>query len=151
MTLTFRRARETDLETLVTLLADDDLARERERSLLPLDACYREAFAAIDADRNNNLIVAEDNDTIVGMLQLSFLPGLSRHGSWRAQLENVRVAADCRGRGIGTHLCEWAIAESRARGCRLVQLTTDRRRPAAHRFYERMGFKASHVGMKMPL
>lgn len=151
MTLTFRRARENDLETLVSMLVDDPLAREREGAALPLDTTYREAFAAIDADPNNDLIVAEDDGAIVGMLQLSFLPGLSRHGSWRAQLENVRVLADRRGQGIGGQLCEWAIAEARDRGCRLVQLTTDKRRPAAHRFYERLGFKTSHEGMKMPL
>lgn len=151
MTLTFRRARAADLETLVLLLTDDDLAREREGSGQPLDAAYREAFAAIEADPNNDLILAEDNGVIVGMLQLSFLPGLSRHGSWRAQLENVRVATDRRGQRIGGQLCEWAIAEARAHGCRLVQLTTDKRRPAAHRFYERLGFKASHEGMKKPL
>lgn len=151
MTLTFRRAQASDLETLVTMLVDDDLAQQREGSARTLDDSYRDAFAAIDADPNNDLIVTEENGIIVGMLQLSFLPGLSRHGSWRAQLENVRVTVDRRGEGIGGQLCEWAIAEARARGCRLVQLTTDKRRPAAHRFYQRLGFRASHEGMKMPL
>lgn len=151
MPLTFRRAQTVDLETLVIMLADDELARERESSILPLDDTYRDAFAAIEADPNNDLIVASENETIVGMLQLSFLPGLSRYGSWRAQLENVRVATDRRGEGIGKQLCEWAIDEARARGCRLIQLTTDKRRPAAHRFYSRLGFNTTHEGMKMPL
>jgi GNAT superfamily N-acetyltransferase len=92
-----------------------------------------------------------DDGEVVGTLQLSFLPGIARKGAWRGQIEAVRIAASRRGGGLGQHMFEWAIGECRARGCRLVQLATDRNRPDAHRFYERLGFVASHVGYKLAL
>ena len=112
---------------------------------------YLEAFAALARDPNQLLAVAEIASVVVGCLQLTFIPGLSRLGMWRGQIESVRVAADHRGSGLGRQLFEWAIAECRARGCGLVQLTTDKTRPDAKRFYESLGFRASHEGMKLSL
>jgi GNAT superfamily N-acetyltransferase len=112
---------------------------------------YRAAFAAIESDPNQFLAVAVQDARVVGTLQLTFIPGLSRHGAWRGQIEAVRVASELRGSGLGRRLIEWAIAQCRARGCGLVQLTTDRTRPDAHRFYEALGFVASHIGYKMSL
>ncbi|MGB7754482.1 MAG: GNAT family N-acetyltransferase [Salinisphaera sp.] len=151
MTLYYRRAEGSDLETLVAMLADDELGAKREQAALPLADGYRRAFAAIEADPNNDVIVAVEGEAVVGMLQLTFLPGLTYVGSWRAQIEGVRVAGDRRGLGIGRGLCEWAIAHARERGCRLVQLTTDKTRPEALRFYESLGFIASHEGLKQRL
>ena len=110
------------------------------------------AFEAIDRDPAHVLLVAEvDRSAVVGTLQLSFLPGLTRHGSWRAQIEAARVAADLRAQGLGSLMVRWAVEEAAARGCALVQLTTDKRRDDAHRFYERLGFEATHEGMKLHL
>lgn len=109
------------------------------------------AFAAIDVDPNQLLVVAADGDEIVGTLQLSFMPGLARTGAWRGQIEAVRIASARRGGGIGKEMIEWAIAKCRDRGCRHVQLTTDKRRTDAHRFYERLGFVPSHVGYKLAI
>lgn len=138
-----------DLPAVIALLGDDELGHRREAPD-GLDA-YRQAFAAIDADPNHVLAVLDDAGEVVGTLQLSFLPNLTHQGSWRAQVEGVRVANDRRGEGLDRVLFDWAIEEARARGCRLVQLTTDRRRPEAHRFYESLGFVPSHVGMKLTL
>jgi GNAT superfamily N-acetyltransferase len=143
-----RRATAGDLDAVVALLADDELGRTREK---PGDPCYAEAFAAIERDPNQFLAVIEDGGEVVGCLQLSFIPGLSRRGLWRGQIESVRVAASRRGAGFGRVLFEWAIAECRRRGCGLVQLTTDKARPDALRFYETLGFVASHEGMKLAL
>ena len=109
------------------------------------------AFEAIDADPNQLLAVAEDDRGVIGTLQLSFIPGLSRKGAWRGQIEAVRVARDCRSEGLGRRMIEWAIAQCRGRDCALVQLTTDKARPDAHRFYEQLGFVASHIGYKLSL
>jgi GNAT superfamily N-acetyltransferase len=147
----FRRAASSDLPAIVRLLAEDELGREREDARLPLDQAYVEAFRAIDADPNQLLAVAVDGADVVGTLQLSFIPGLARKGAWRGQIEAVRIAASRRGSGLGRRMFAWAIGECRARGCRLVQLTTDRKRPEAHRFYERLGFVASHTGYKLAL
>ncbi|HEY7383021.1 MAG TPA: GNAT family N-acetyltransferase [Beijerinckiaceae bacterium] len=147
----FRRAASSDLPAIVRLLAEDELGREREDARLPLDQAYAEAFRAIDADPNQLLAVAVDGADVVGTLQLSFIPGLARKGAWRGQIEAVRIAASRRGSGLGRRMFAWAIGECRARGCRLVQLTTDRKRPEAHRFYERLGFVASHTGYKLAL
>ena len=144
----FRRATAGDLPAIVALLADDMLGASREA---PGDPAYAAAFAAIAADANQFLAVVEEGGRIVGCLQLSFIPGLSRRGMWRGQVESVRIAASHRGAGLGRRMFAWAIEECRARGCGLVQLTTDKARPDARRFYESLGFVASHEGMKLAL
>jgi ribosomal protein S18 acetylase RimI-like enzyme len=145
-----RPAVAADLPAILALLADDPLGKNREA---PAEerAAYDLAFAAIAVDPNNLMVVMEAEKRIVGCCQITFIPGLSRKGAWRGQIESVRIAADHRNRGEGAALMAWAIAECRRRGCALVQLTTDKRRPAAHRFYERLGFVASHEGMKLEL
>ncbi|HEX3492910.1 MAG TPA: GNAT family N-acetyltransferase [Streptosporangiaceae bacterium] len=147
-----RRAVAADLPELVALLAADQLGATRDgiRTDGDLEA-YQAAFDAIDADPAHLLVVAQAGEDIVGTLQLSFLPGLARRGGLRAQIEAVRVSASSRRRGLGAAMMTWAITESRRRGCGLVQLTTDKARPDAHRFYERLGFTASHEGMKLRL
>ena len=139
------------MPAIVRLLADDPLGRTRERDETPLPVSYATAFAAIDADANQELVVACRGPRVVGVLQLTYLPSLTYQGSWRAQIEGVRVGADERSRGLGRALFEWAIARARARGCALLQLTTDKSRPDARRFYEALGFVASHEGMKLRL
>lgn len=151
MSLLIRQATLEDLPAIVRLLADDDLGRSREDPRTPLDPRYLAAFAAIERDPNQLLVVAEQGGLVVGCLQIGFLPGLSRLGMWRGQIESVRVASSERGGGIGRTLLEWAIAECRARGCGLVQLTTDKTRARARAFYEELGFEASHEGMKRAL
>ncbi|TBY85683.1 GNAT family N-acetyltransferase [Rhizobium leguminosarum] len=148
----FRLARLSDLAAIVRLLGDDDLGGAREIVSDPVDARYLSAFAAIEADANQLLAVATDAaDQVVGSLQLSFLPGLSRTGMWRGQIESVRVARDLRGSGLGAQFIEWAIAQCAERGCGLVQLTSDKARQDAIRFYGRLGFVASHEGLKRTL
>ncbi len=149
--ITFRRAGEADLSRIVKLLADDTLGASREIVSDPVDERYRAAFDAIDRDRNQLLAVAVDGSMVVGCLQLTFVPGLSRTGMWRGQIESVRIAAGQRGTGLGNRFFEWAIERCRERDCGLVQLTSDRTRPDAIRFYEALGFKASHEGMKLAL
>lgn len=146
----FRRALEGDLPAILGLLVDDRLGAARD-SLDEL-APYQTAFAQIDADPQQLLAVAEDEaGRVVGTLQLTFIPGLSRGGALRGQIEAVRVASSLRGRGIGAEMIGWAVEECRRRGCAMVQLTTDRSRTDAHRFYDRLGFEASHLGYKMVL
>jgi len=140
-----------DLVAIVALLADDPIGREREDAGLPLAPCYGAAFAAIDDDPNQLLAVAEREGQVIGVLQLSFIPGLTRRGMWRGQVEGVRVAVGERGSGLGRALLEWAIGECRRHGCGLVQLTSDKRRRGAHRFYQALGFQASHQGYKLEL
>jgi len=149
--LTFRRATERALEDIVALLADDELGRKREDPDPPLNPRYIDAFAAIDADRNQYLAVVEEGGEIVGCLQLTFIPGLSRLGAWRGLIESVRIASSRRGSGLGRRMFEWAIEECRRRRCEIVQLTTDKSRTEAKRFYEGLGFVASHEGMKLAL
>ena len=146
----FRRATRDDLPAIMTLLADDDIARARGGYDTGLPT---EAFARIDADPRNELIVAstEDDGAIVGTCQLTFIPGLSRGGAERMTIEAVRVRTDLRGAGIGRRMMEFALDRARARGCTLAQLTTDKRRADAHRFYASLGFVASHEGMKKAL
>ncbi|WP_188942406.1 GNAT family N-acetyltransferase [Nakamurella endophytica] len=133
-------------------MADDQLGAARDGVAGPDDVQpYLDAFAAIDADPAHVLLVAAHSDDVVGTLQLSFLPGLARRGALRAQIEAVRVRADHRSGGLGSAMVTWALAESRRRGCALVQLTSDKRRGAAHRFYARLGFTASHEGFKLYL
>lgn len=143
------RARAEHLPAIVALLADDPLGAGRED---PSDPAYVRAFRAIDADPAHVLVVVLDAaDQVVGTLQLTFLPSLSRRGMLRAQIEAVRVAGGARGSGLGETLLRWAIEHARERGAGLVQLTTDKSRGRAHAFYERLGFVASHEGMKLPL
>ncbi len=151
MALAFRRATRADLPAIIALLADDKLGQGREDAADPPNPAYITAFAAIDADANQFLVVVEDAGRVIGCLQLSFMPGLSRLGMWRGQIEGVRIAADRRGDGLGRQMLEWAIAACRGRGCGLVQLTTDKQRPEARRLYESLGFIASHEGMKLSL
>lgn len=148
MTPTMRPATPADLPTILRLLADDPLGKTRETAV---EAPYRAAFDAIAADPNQELVVAEHDGAVIGCFQLGFLPGLSRGGAWRAQIESVRIDAALRGHGAGEAMMRWAIDRARARGCRLVQLTTDKRRGDAHRFYARLGFIASHEGMKLEI
>ncbi|MBZ9854267.1 GNAT family N-acetyltransferase [Mesorhizobium sp. CA13] len=149
--ITFRKALASDLPVLVAMLADDPLGAAREDASLPLAQGYVDAFNAIDADPNQLLAVAVDGADVVGTLQISFLAGLSRKGAWRGQIEAVRVAGQRRSEGIGRLMIEWAVDQCRARGCGLVQLTTDRTRADAHRFYESLGFNGTHLGYKKTL
>lgn len=149
--VTFRDAKAADLPSIIGMLADDTLGKTREIVADPPAACYVDAFTAIDGDPNNRLILALCDGEIAGCLQLTFIPGLSRRGLWRGQIESVRTARKFRGRGIGRALFEHAIASSRERGCGLVQLTTDKSRADAHAFYDALGFVASHDGMKLSL
>lgn len=148
-TVIFRRATRADLPAVLHLLADDGLGAAREEVGERVDAAYWQAFDAIDTDPRNELIVAEDDGAVVGTCQLTFIPSLSRRGAERMQIEAVRVASHLRGRGIGHAMMRWSVEQARARGCRLVQLTTDKRRGDAHRFYASLGFTASHEGMKL--
>ena len=141
----------SDLPSIVAMLADDALGQGREDPSQPPAAVYVAAFAAIDADPNQHLMVAVEGEGVMGCLQLSFIPGLSRQGMWRGQIESVRVAAPSRGRGLGREMLVWAIERCRERGCGLVQLTTDKSREDAVAFYASLGFKASHEGMKLDL
>ena len=149
--LTYRRAVEADLASIVALLADDVLGSSRETSAVEPSARYREAFAEIQADPNQFLCVVENAGEIVGTLHLTFIPGLSRGGSKRAQIEAVRVLGSRRNERIGDAMFKWAADYSREHGCDLMQLTTDKARPDAHRFYDRLGFEATHIGYKMRL
>jgi ribosomal protein S18 acetylase RimI-like enzyme len=147
----FRRAGRQDLEAIVDMLSDDRLGATREDVSRPLNAKYVAAFEAIDRDPNQFLAVVEDGSEVVGCLQLTFIPGLSRLGLWRGQIESVRIAAGHRGSGLGRAMFEWAIAECRTRGCGLVQLASDKSRIDAIRFYESLGFVSSHEGLKLSL
>ena len=146
-----RDARREDVPAIVAMLADDTLGRSRERVEDPLPQPYWDAFAAIEADLNNRLLIAEIDGAVAACLQLTFVPGMSRLGAKRAQIESVRVASAHRGAGLGRKLVEAAIAEARRHGSTIVQLTTDKARADARRFYEGLGFVASHEGMKLRL
>lgn len=145
--VSIRPARREDVAAIVAMLADDHLGRARERVEDPLPASYYDAFARVERDPNLTLVVAESAGRVVGCLQLAILPGLSSQGGLRGLLEDVRVASDCRSRGIGEQLVQWAVAEAKARDCNLVELLTHQTRVDAQRFYKRLGFAASHVGM----
>jgi len=147
----FRRAVRADLPDIVRMLADDMLGAKREEYASPLPESYYAAFEAIVRDPNNELVVGELDERVVAVLQLTCIPNLSRRGSWRALIEGVRVDSSVRSGGVGRRLVEWAIARAREKGCRLVQLTSDKRRRDAIRFYESLGFVASHEGMKLEL
>jgi ribosomal protein S18 acetylase RimI-like enzyme len=148
--VTIRRARRDDVGVIVGMLADDPLGSARERLEDPLPPSYFRAFEAVDRDPNIRLVVAEDGEgAVVGCLQLCFLPGLSSQGASRGLIEDVRVAAHWRSRGIGEQMVQWAVAEARAGGCKLVELLTHHTRVDAQRFYVRLGFQPSHVGMTL--
>jgi ribosomal protein S18 acetylase RimI-like enzyme len=145
-----RRARRDDVGFIVAMLADDRLGSARERLEDPLPPSYFRAFEAVDRDPNIQLVVAENSDgAVVGCLQLCILPGLSSQGASRALIEDVRVASHWRSRGIGEQMVQWAVAEARTKGCKLVELLTHNTRVDAQRFYARLGFQASHVGMTL--
>ena len=149
--LVVRRATRDDLPAIVHMLADDPLGATRETDVVPLPGSYHEAFDAIDRDPNHELVAAESDGRVVGVLQLTFIPYLTHQGSWRALIEGVRVAADRRSGGIGRQMIEWSVDRARQRGCRIVQLTSDKTRADAIRFYESLGFVASHEGLKRHL
>jgi ribosomal protein S18 acetylase RimI-like enzyme len=143
-----RPARSSDVAAIVAMLADDALGRGRERIEDPLPPSYVQAFERVERDPNIQLVVAEgEGGAVVGCLQLCILPGLSSQGASRALIEDVRVASLHRSRGIGEQLVQWAVAEAQGQGCRLVELLTHNTRVDAQRFYKRLGFAASHVGM----
>lgn len=150
-TVSLRAAQAADLPAIIALIADDGLGRGRDDPSLPLDAAYLNAYDAMAADGNQAMLVGELGGEVVAYLQITFIPGLSRKGSWRGQIESVRVASRLRGLGIGRQILEHAIELCRARGCSLVQLTSDKTRAEAHRFYGRLGFVASHDGFKRTL
>ncbi|MGN9755614.1 N-acetyltransferase family protein [Streptomyces sp. SD31] len=147
--LEIRAAVADDVPAIVAMLADDPLGAQRESpdDLTP----YLAALERLSSDPNQHLVVAAREGRVVGTLQLTVIPGLSRKGATRSIIEGVRIHADERGSGLGTQLIEWAVAESRRQSCQLVQLTSDNTRTDAHRFYERLGFTASHVGFKLTL
>jgi ribosomal protein S18 acetylase RimI-like enzyme len=146
-TIAIRRARRGDVGAIVAMLADDHLGGARERIEEPLPESYFKAFETVDRDPGIQLVVAEEEGRVVGCLQLCILPGLSSQGAFRGLIEDVRVASDRRSRGIGEQMVRWAVAEARAKGCKLVELLTHNTRVDAQRFYERLGFQRSHVGM----
>ena len=148
--VTFRPAREEDLAEIVALMADDPLGATRESKKGSL-APYARAFEEIDADPNNLVIVADDGDRVVGCLQVTFIANLSFKGGTRALIEAVRVADSHQGQGLGRAIMEHAVALAKERQCRMVQLTSNKQRPDALKFYERIGFQPSHVGFKLYL
>ena len=146
--VTIRPVRRADVAVIVGMLADDPLGGARERIEDPLPPSYYTAFETLERDSNIQLVVAEDGEgKVVGCLQLCILPGLSSQGASRGLIEDVRVASHCRSRGIGEQLVQWALAEARGKGCKLVELLTHHTRVDAQRFYDRLGFARSHVGM----
>lgn len=145
--IAIRAARADDIGVIIAMLADDPLGGPRERIEDPLPQSYLAAFDRITNDPNIQLVVAEDEGAVVGCLQLCILPGLSSQGTSRGLIEDVRVASHCRSRGIGEQMVQWAVAEARTRGCKVVELLTHHTRVDAQRFYERLGFARSHVGM----
>jgi len=151
LSLTFREAVEKDLPFMVEMLADDELGSQREDTSNPLNPSYLSAFKSIVADPNNELIVVEKEGNIIGMLQLTFIPYLTHKGSWRCLVEGVRIQKNFRGEGIGTRVFEWVIQYARGKGVSILQLTSDKQRPDSIRFYEDLGFKSTHEGLKLKL
>jgi ribosomal protein S18 acetylase RimI-like enzyme len=149
--LVFRRATRADLPSVVRMLADDDLGSQREQFETPLPEPYYTAFEQIDHDPNHELIVAERNGEVIGTLHLMFLPSISFQGGLRAQVESVRVDKRFQSQGIGSEMMKWSLERAKQRGAHVVQLTTHKTREDAHRFYERLGFKGTHLGMKLSL
>lgn len=151
MKLNFRQALDTDLPELIRLLQNDILGEQREDSSVPINPFYIQALEAITRDPNNQLLVAESEGKVVGMLQLTFIPSLTYVGSWRCLVEGVRVHSDYRSQGLGKLLIKKAIELAKQRNCHLIQLTSDKKRKEAIRFYENLGFQASHEGFKLKL
>ena len=151
MGLSFRDAHVNDLAALVQMFGDDTLGRLREDLSTPINSKYIEAFTHIKTDPNNELIVATLDEEIVGMLQLTFIPYLTHTGSWRCLIEGVRIHSGYRDKGLGGKLFEWAIQRATERNCRLIQLTSNKTRTDALKFYESLGFEASHEGFKLHL
>lgn len=151
MELEYRSAQFEDLESLVSLLANDPLGKKREDTTVPINNAYLDAFKAITCDPNNELLVVELQGSLVGMLQVTFIPYLTHVGSWRCLIEGVRIHEEFRGQGFGEQMFQHAIKLAETKGCNLVQLTSDKQRPDAIRFYERLGFKATHEGFKLAL
>lgn len=150
-TISIRDAQRHDLHAVIALLADDELGKARETVSDDIDPAYVRAFEAIAGDPRTRLIVAEEAGEIVGCFELVFIPGIARRGAERAQIEAVRVASKVRGDGLGKLMMTWAINHAKARGCRFIQLTSDKQRARAHQFYEQLGFKATHEGFKMEI
>jgi ribosomal protein S18 acetylase RimI-like enzyme len=151
-TFTIRLATVFDLPKIVFLLADDPLGATRERFENPLPESYQKAFVLIDQDNNNELLVLEnERDGVVGVLQITYIPYLTYQGSWRALIEGVRIDKSHRAGGLGSMLVLEAVERARQKNCRLVQLTSDKARPEAIQFYEKLGFTASHEGLKLKL
>jgi len=158
MKTNYRTATREDLPIIIKMLADDQLGSTREDPLTPINPQYIEAFEIIDNDPNNELIVLESLDlkptensksSVIGILQLTYIPYLTYKGSWRCLIEGVRVHEDYRGQGLGTQLFEWAVQRAKEKNCNIVQLTSNKERSEAIRFYEALGFKASHEGFKL--
>lgn len=146
--LTYRTAGPADLPFIIGLIVEDSVVVTEDRAEDAMDEDYRAALAAIDADPNEEMWIVERDGIAVGCFQLSFLPGLMRRGMWRGQIEVVHVSADARNLGIGSEMMRWALARCREKGCGMVQLTSNKKRTDAHRFYERLGFARSHEGFK---
>ena len=144
-----RKANQSDLVHIIALLADDELGKKREDYRDPLPSRYNEAFLKIEQDPNQHLIVVEEDGEIIGTAQLTFIPYLTYQGGIRSQIEAVRIRSDKRGTGIGEKLFQWMIGKAKDGGAHLIQLTTDKQRPEAFRFYEKLGFEATHEGMKL--
>ncbi len=151
VSFSIRRATHNDVPEIVRLLADDPLGSQRENYQSPLPQSYYDAFEEINQDPHNQLVIAEAGGEVIGTLQLTFIPSLTYQGGKRAQIEAVRIDRQYRSRGVGGKLFEWAIMRAREEQCHLIQLTTNNTRANAHRFYERLGFVASHSGMKLDL
>lgn len=153
MKINYREAKKQDLTHIIKMLADDQLGNSREDSTMPINHQYLKAFEIIDTDPNNELIVLESDDSeapaIMGILQLTYIPYLTYKGSWRCLIEGVRIHQDYRGQGLGTKLFEWAIQRAKQKQCNIVQLTSNKTRTEAIRFYESLGFQASHEGFKL--
>lgn len=158
MNIVFEKATHSDLDRIIAMLIDDPLGAQRESSNVDSKS-YQNAFRHIEKDPNNELIVARDTDSeklsksavfdAIAVLQITYLPSLTYQGAWRAQIEGVRVHPDYRGHGLGQSLFEWSIARAQEKGCKIIQLTSDKQRPDAIRFYEKLGFNASHEGFKL--
>lgn len=146
--LTYRAARPADLPFIIGLIVEDSVLTTNDSASDAMHEDYLNALAAIDADPNQEMIVAEENGVPLGCFQLTYLPGLMRRGMWRGMIEVVHVAEGHRGRGLGSQMMRWALDRSRDRGCGMVQLTSNKKRLDAHRFYERLGFLKSHEGFK---
>jgi GNAT superfamily N-acetyltransferase len=147
----FRLAKRADLPSIVRLLADDELGSQREQYEDPLPEVYYSAFEQIESDPNHELIVAERNGEVIGTLHLMLLPSISYQGGLRAQIESVRMDKQFQSRGIGSAMMQWSMQRAKQRGAHIVQVTTHKSREDAHRFYERLGFKGTHLGMKLNL